>query len=263
MELSQSDLDALSRVLDLLADDVPAGELRRELGRHLLPLLQADYYASYVWDGARQRYSNGVCLNMDPENLMRYESTYQFISPITGLMQARRKPTIVSEVFPQEELLRTEYFSEFLARDGLHWGMTLHVFDGPRALGDFRIWRGQRRSDFTQREKLLLSLLHPALIRALARRSEGGGSPSRGEQQARLSDRERVVAHLVGSGLTDKEIARRLDISPATVRTYLQRLFEKLGIRRRSALANLLASTDRSELVDGRHMSVPGLQIKS
>jgi DNA-binding CsgD family transcriptional regulator len=234
MDLSLADLNALSRILALLADDIPAGELRRELGRPLLSLLRADHFASYVWDQEHRLYGSGVWLNMDPGNLSRYETTYQFVSPITSLLQARRGATFVSEVLPHRKLVQTEYFNDFLARDGLNWGMTLHVFDGPRALGDLRIWRGRHRCEFTQREKLLLNLIEPALVRALGR----GGSHADVEHGP-LSERERAVTQLVCGGLTDKEIARRLGISPSTVRTYLQRVFEKLGVSRRSALAQV------------------------
>ena len=42
-------------------------------------------------------------------------------------------------------------------------------------------------------------------------------------------------------GLTDKDIARRMDVGVPTVRTYLKRIFGKLGIERRSALAGWTA----------------------
>jgi DNA-binding CsgD family transcriptional regulator len=54
---------------------------------------------------------------------------------------------------------------------------------------------------------------------------------------ALLSVREQEVARCVREGLTDKEIARRLAVGVPTVRTYLRRIFDKLGIERRSALA--------------------------
>jgi DNA-binding CsgD family transcriptional regulator len=41
-------------------------------------------------------------------------------------------------------------------------------------------------------------------------------------------------------GLSDKEIARQLGISPATVRTHLDNAFKKLGINNRSVLARSL-----------------------
>lgn len=57
---------------------------------------------------------------------------------------------------------------------------------------------------------------------------------SRAEPPA-LSDREREVLGLVGEGLTNAEIGARLFIGEATVKTYLVRIFGKLGVADRTA----------------------------
>ncbi|MEU6271630.1 response regulator transcription factor [Streptomyces populi] len=51
-----------------------------------------------------------------------------------------------------------------------------------------------------------------------------------------VTDREREVLTLVGSGLSNAEIAERLFISVATAKTYLTRLLSKLGARDRVQL---------------------------
>jgi DNA-binding CsgD family transcriptional regulator len=57
---------------------------------------------------------------------------------------------------------------------------------------------------------------------------------------AGLSPRQRQVAALVARGCSDKEIAERLAISYATVRTHVQRVYFKLGINGRVALTRIL-----------------------
>lgn len=56
------------------------------------------------------------------------------------------------------------------------------------------------------------------------------------------------MARCIGRGLTDKEIARELAIALPSVRTYLQRVFDKLGVHRRAAIAQRLrdAGLDRA-----------------
>ncbi|TXH77922.1 MAG: response regulator transcription factor [Lysobacteraceae bacterium] len=49
-----------------------------------------------------------------------------------------------------------------------------------------------------------------------------------------ISDRELEVLREVAAGRSNKEIARRLDVSPNTVKTHLARLFEKLDAKRRT-----------------------------
>jgi DNA-binding CsgD family transcriptional regulator len=50
---------------------------------------------------------------------------------------------------------------------------------------------------------------------------------------ASLTPRERDLIRLIARGLTDKEIARELNLSPTTVRSYNSALYEKLAIQRR------------------------------
>jgi pSer/pThr/pTyr-binding forkhead associated (FHA) protein len=54
-----------------------------------------------------------------------------------------------------------------------------------------------------------------------------------------LTERERDVLRLISQGLTDKVIAERLFISANTVRSHLERIREKTGLRRRSELTRL------------------------
>lgn len=56
-----------------------------------------------------------------------------------------------------------------------------------------------------------------------------------------LSPREAAVAALYSRGYSYKEIARQLDIAPATVRNFLQRIYAKLDIDNKAELATLLA----------------------
>jgi DNA-binding CsgD family transcriptional regulator len=56
----------------------------------------------------------------------------------------------------------------------------------------------------------------------------------------RLSPREQRVAHLFAAGLSYKEIARRLALQPATVRTYLRNAYLRLGVRNKIQLGDAL-----------------------
>ncbi|WP_330269489.1 helix-turn-helix transcriptional regulator [Streptomyces griseorubiginosus] len=58
---------------------------------------------------------------------------------------------------------------------------------------------------------------------------------------AQLSERERTVARLAAQGLTDKEIAQRLVVSPRTVSNTLYRVYQKVGATDRRHLRRLLS----------------------
>nr|WP_233290380.1 helix-turn-helix transcriptional regulator [Kitasatospora sp. MBT66] len=70
---------------------------------------------------------------------------------------------------------------------------------------------------------------------------------------APLTWQERRVADLAAGGLTNKEIGRRMHLSPRTVGSHLYRVFPKLGITSRAALRDAL---NRTTTV-GAHQQVP------
>jgi DNA-binding NarL/FixJ family response regulator len=59
------------------------------------------------------------------------------------------------------------------------------------------------------------------------------------EKVAALSDREREVLRLLGTGEPNAELARRLFVSEATVKTYVSRLLTKLDLTNRTQAAIL------------------------
>jgi len=64
--------------------------------------------------------------------------------------------------------------------------------------------------------------------------------------KARLSPREREVYELLGQSLTNLQIGQLLFISEATVKLHVHHIYDKLGIRSRTAVA-VLAALDRAD----------------
>ncbi|WP_375159367.1 LuxR C-terminal-related transcriptional regulator [Bradyrhizobium sp. RDT46] len=54
-----------------------------------------------------------------------------------------------------------------------------------------------------------------------------------------LTPRERQIVRLVAEGMSNKEIARRLDVSQGTVKVHLHNIFQKLEITNRTVLATI------------------------
>ena len=248
MYLTASESRALSRLFGLLAEDMAECEVRQRIGYGLLDMLRADHFASFVWDDAAHRFGACVSINMNADTLGSYDSYFQFHDPITFKLQARRVPTLVTQVMPQDELMRTEFFNDFLARDGLHWGVNSYSYADGRSIGDLRIWRGKHRDNFDGHTLDLLRLIEPAFAGALRRVSlrAPGAVDIAGAEMASLSSRELAVAQMVGEGLTDKQIAQRLEVELSTVRTYLKRCFLKLGVNRRGGLATAVGRLKRN-----------------
>jgi len=68
-----------------------------------------------------------------------------------------------------------------------------------------------------------------ALLQALQSKLRVPSAPERLMDEGMLTPREEEILHLIGSGLTNKEIGRRLDISDKTVKTHLHRIYVKLN----------------------------------
>jgi DNA-binding CsgD family transcriptional regulator len=91
-----------------------------------------------------------------------------------------------------------------------HFDPALAIFDGLGA----RLWTERTRSELAR----------------LGGRARAGG----------LTETERRVAELVSEGLSTREVAAKLAVSPKTVEGYLSRIYMKLGVHSRTQLAQRL-----------------------
>jgi two-component system, LuxR family, response regulator FixJ len=89
-------------------------------------------------------------------------------------------------------------------------------------------------------EERLLESIGAAIKRGERERIEHSERASLEERAAELSPRQLEVMNLVAEGLSNKEIAIRLDISPRTVENYRAWVMEKMGA---SNLADLVRKT--------------------
>ena len=242
MYLSAKQTVLLGQIMQTLAEPHEELEIREIMGDLVMQLLGAQFYASYVWQPGSLSFAQPTQINMDPINLRAYESYYQFHDPITPLMQRYQIAVRATDVLSLEALKKTEFFNDFLHKDGLYWGVNLYAWHQGQNLGDMRIWRDKRRENFSNDELRLLDMLQPAFVTALARAQR----PTKTQDlplntlSQRLTPREQETARLVMLGMPDKEIARALQISTTTVRTHLENAFRKVGVSNRAALVHKL-----------------------
>lgn len=81
------------------------------------------------------------------------------------------------------------------------------------------------------------SWLDPKAMRAVLAAATGKSQQQRTEDV--LSDRERAVLKGIFEGLTNKEMADKLQLSVSSVKAVIQQLFEKSGVRTRGQLVRI------------------------
>jgi len=121
---------------------------------------------------------------------------------------------------------KSPFYSAVMRPLGLEHEIKLWLPAPPGHARYFELERGPGR-DFDERDRSFLSLLRPHLA-ALRSRWE------RRPHLPLLTEREAEVLALVAEGLTNRQISRRLFISPATVRTHLEHIYDKLGVHSRA-----------------------------
>ncbi|MFI5640057.1 response regulator [Streptomyces goshikiensis] len=95
---------------------------------------------------------------------------------------------------------------------------------------------GQSMLDPATTARLMRSLRDPEALKA----------PD-DDRLAALSERERSVLELIGEGLTNAQIAKRLYLSEKTVKNHISRLLDKLGVERRVQAAVIAAQVHEKE----------------
>jgi DNA-binding NarL/FixJ family response regulator len=92
-----------------------------------------------------------------------------------------------------------------------------------------------KRGDIWLERKLLAQAL-TGLVRELDQAELPKADPIAGDSPnfSTLSQREKEIAALLAQGLTNKEIAKKLNVSNETIKKHLQKIFDKLGVHRRT-----------------------------
>jgi DNA-binding NarL/FixJ family response regulator len=136
------------------------------------------------------------------------------------------EPLRTTDVVSTRAFRHTAFYTVMMRPFGAEHELKLWLPAPPRQSYFFSLVRGPG-SDFSDRDVALLSLVRPHLAR-LRRRWERTPRP------AQLTERELDVLELVAQGLTNRQVAARLFISSGTVRTHLEHVYEKLGVRTRA-----------------------------
>lgn len=244
--LKHHEIELLGKILDGLTYSLENQDVRMSCANHLLELLDADFFASFTWSMDDSLFVNGLGINMPDAHLKEYEDYFQYNDPITHQLQTFRRATSVNEVITQSDLAKTEFYSDFLIRDGLHWGVNLYSYYNNINIGDIRIWRVKAKDNFSQRELDILNMISfvftNSLKHALQPTPFSIFTVDNLMSKFKLTGREAEITKAIFEGKMDERIAADLNISFYTVRTHVKNIFRKLSVCNRASLVNLILS---------------------
>jgi DNA-binding CsgD family transcriptional regulator len=145
-------------------------------------------------------------------------------------------PVVLSEVFAYRLRSRADFNPNF-REEGFVDDIHIDLDPARRWKAELVVYSSR---DFGPRARLIMQLVRPhlaaayrtaALRRRLAQETWELGQ----EAMIELTPREQEVMRGVADGLSNAEIAQVLIVEPSTVRKHLEHIYEKLGVRRRTA----------------------------
>jgi NarL family two-component system response regulator LiaR len=153
-----------------------------------------------------------VCEQVQPDVVLM-----DLIMPELGGVAATR---LIRKRLPGVQVIAlTSFKEEDLVRDALEAGAISYLMKDVS---------GEDLAEAIRAAHKGRSILAPEAIQALVRQPEGSGSLGHD-----LTRREREVLALLIKGLTNQEIATRLEISYSTAKTHVSHILAKLGVSNR------------------------------
>jgi DNA-binding NarL/FixJ family response regulator len=132
---------------------------------------------------------------------------------------------IVGEGMPTKVLVLTTFDNDEIVYDAMHAGASGFLL---KSAPPARLVEGIRI--VAAGDALLAPTITRRLVEEFVRRPRPGSDLP---ELAELTDREREVLVLIAHGLSNAEIAARFVVSEATVKTHVNRVFQKLAVRDR------------------------------
>ena len=157
------------------------------------------------------------------------------------------RPRKISDFLSLTEFRRLDLYQEFFRDVALHFQMAVTIPSANTLVIGIALNRARR--DFSERDRSVLDLVRPHLAQAYRNIAERSALRERAEAAERalwsasatllasLTRREHEILVLVADGKTNPQIAGRLSVSPRTVQKHLEHVYDKLGVRTRTAAA--------------------------
>jgi DNA-binding CsgD family transcriptional regulator len=240
---SEHDLRALAAIVSQDRADLPDGEgLPPSLLADLMSQIRCDAISLERYDSGRQAHE---CLQAAPvaedtdeaEDIARAFCSHYWDSQFCSYPERTgdlRSVLTVADFYSVRQWHSTGMYRDCIRPQGLEHHLMVALpgppepTAGPGRFTRLYLHRGPG-PDFSERDRALLVLLRPHLHQAYL------DAERRRHPVPQLTPRQNDLLRLVAAGHTNTQIARRLGISEATVRTHLENIYERLQVSSRTA----------------------------
>ena len=232
---------ALAAIVSEDRPDLPGEGLPPSLLADLMSQIRCDVSAFEGFDSARQRTwfvqsipdrGDAVVEDLDPAHWLHYWNCQPCSYPDrTGDLRSIVK---IADFYSVRQWHSVGTYCDIYRPQGFEHDLMLTLpaplgpVPGPGRTLRLFFFRGSG-PDFSERDRAMLTLLRPHLHQAYL------DGERRRHPVPRLTPRQTELLHLVAAGHTNTQIARRLGLSEATVRTHLENVYERLHVSSRTA----------------------------
>ncbi len=234
-----------------MTGNFPSAEFPNRFQRESLNLINSLFQLSssafYLVD-PDMRHRGIVLRNLEPEVERDYASNFRELDPLNPALFARTVDRVVclDEQVSERELLQSDYYLEFMLPNNHRHVADMFFRRESHIIAVLTMLRSELVGPFAVDELAHLRTLQPFLEYTLnsvylpKRIQQRRGA----QERFGLTDREVDVLELIVAGANNKEIARELGLSLATVKTHIQHIFHKAQVSSRTALsARVLGDT--------------------
>ncbi|BAN47378.1 helix-turn-helix transcriptional regulator [Metapseudomonas resinovorans] len=178
-------------------------------------------------------------LRMDARTHRDYLAHYRDFDPLQpALCLDEQRPVVpLGDAMARQAGGARLVYQGFLARHGIHDVVEVIAHDRQRPVAGVSLLRTNSLAPFSAEELQRLHGLRGLLDLAVRRLPD---APAELDALAGLTPKEREIALLLREGLSNKDLARQLDLGLATVKTHMIHLFRKSGARSRTELVRRL-----------------------
>lgn len=229
----------------------PSVEFPNRFQRESLKLVNSLFElvsAAFYLVGPDMRHRGVVLHNLEAEVERDYASNFREMDPLNPILFAASDDRVVciDERMSERELLQSEYYLQFMQPNNHRHVADMFFRRDGDIVAVLSMLRTAEQGPYSDGELAHLRKLQPFLEYTLnsvylPRRIEQRRSA---QERFSLTDREVDVLELIVAGANNKEIARELGLSLATVKTHIQHIFQKADVSSRTSLsARVLGET--------------------